>query len=81
LFDKIEISNRNGSIDIQSGSVNNQLGLLLRGGLELGNTRFGLEYNFIPKSDIEISNSQIVGTVDNSYLGLSIGFTLGTGKK
>ena len=38
--------------------------------------RFGLEYNLILKTDIEIPNGQIIGTVDNSYLGLSIGFTI-----
>ncbi len=62
------------------GSVNNQVGFLLRGGFELGKTRLGLEYNFIPKADIEIPNGQIIGTVDNSYFGLSIGFTIGGGK-
>lgn len=62
------------------GNVSNQLGFLLRGGFESGRTRFGLEYNFIPKADIEIPNGQRIGTVDNSYLGVSIGFTIGGGK-
>ncbi len=81
LFNNIDVSNRNGSLGILEGSVNNQLGFLLRGGLELGNTRFGLEYNFIPKADIEMPNGQIIGTVDNSYLGLSIGFIIGGRKR
>ncbi len=80
LFNDIDISSRNDSVEILRGSVNNQVGFLLRGGLELGNTRFGLEYNFIPKADIKIPNDQIIGTVDNSYLGLSIGFTIGNRK-
>lgn len=77
LFNDIDVSNRNGSIEILEGSVNNQLGFLLRGGLEIGTIRYGLEYNFIPKADIEILNGQTIGTIDNSYLGLSVGFTIG----
>ena len=81
LFNDIDISDRNnGSTDILKGSVKNQLGFLLRSGLEIRNTRYGLEYNFMPKADIKIPNGQIVGTIDNSYLGLSIGFTIGGGK-
>lgn len=81
LFNDIDISDRNnGSSDILEGSVKNQLGFLLRGGLEIGNTRYGLEYNFMPKADIKTPNDQTIGTIDNSYLGLSIGFTIGGGK-
>lgn len=57
--------------------VDNQVGFLLRTGLESGKLRIGLEYNFILKADIEIPNGPVIGTVDNSYLGLSIGFILG----
>lgn len=62
-------------------SVNNQVGVLLRGGFEVNNLIFGLEGNYIPKTDIEISTGQIIGTVDNSYIGLSIGYVIGHGKK
>ncbi len=78
LFSSVVIANP--SENVSEGSVNNQVGFLLRGGLELGNTRYGLEYNFIPKADIEIPNGKIIGTVDNSYIGLSIGFIIGGGK-
>ena len=67
--------------NVLEGTIKNQLGLLLRGGLELGNTRFGLEYNLIPKANIEILNNQEVGNVSNSYFGVSVGFQLGYGKK
>ncbi len=80
LWSYIDVSRRNGSVDVLEGSVNDQVGFLVRGGFELGNTRLGLEYNFILKADIEIPNGQIIGTVDNSYLGVSIGFTIGGGK-
>ena len=78
LFSSVIIANP--SENVTEGSVNNQLGLLLRGGLEWGKTKIGLEYNFIPKADIEIPNGEIIGTVDNSYFGISIGFLIGGGK-
>lgn len=68
---------RIGSVNALEGRAKNQLGVLIRCGFESGNTRFELEYNFIPKADIEIPDGQIIGTVNNSYLGLSIGFTIG----
>ncbi len=77
VFNNIDVSTRNTSVNILEGRVNNQLGMLLRGGLEIGHTRFGLEYNFMPKADIEIPDGQTIGTVDNSYFGLSVGFTIG----
>ena len=69
-----------GNPNTLEGTIKNQLGLLLRSGLEIGNTRFGIAYNFIPKADIKISNNVLAGNVINSYFGLSIGFKLG-GKK
>jgi len=75
LFSQIDLSNPS-----EEGNVNNQVGFLVRGGFELGKTRLGLEYNLVPKADIEIPAGETVGTVENSYLGLSIGFTIGGGK-
>ena len=78
IFSSVDLANP--SDNITEGSVNNQLGFLLRGGLEWGKTKFGLEYNFIPKADIRIPSGLTIGTVDNSYFGVSIGFTIGGGK-
>lgn len=61
-------------------SVKNQVGLLLRGGFESYKWRFGLEYSFIPRSDIVIPNERIIGTVGSSYFALSVGFVIGGGK-
>lgn len=63
-----------------AGNVNKRIGFLIRGGLERRKLRLGLEYNFVPKTDITLLTGQVIGTVDNSYVGLSIGFVLG-GKK
>lgn len=69
-------------------SVDNQFGFLLRGGVNLQKlvigridfSRFilGLEFNHIPKTDVETSSGQKIGTVNNSYLGLSFGFMVGS---
>lgn len=57
--------------------VNNQLGFLIRGGVESRNLRFGIEYNLISKADLKSPNEEPIGIVNNSYLGLSIGFVIG----
>jgi hypothetical protein len=75
-----EIDTANSSIDEIKGSVSNQIGLLLKGGIELDKLIIGLEYNFTPKAYIEIPNGQRIGTIDLSYIGLSFGFTIGIGK-
>ena len=81
LFNNIDISDRNsGLADVLEGRVKNQLGVLLRGGIEIRNTRYGLEYNFMPEANIKIPNGQTVGTIDNSYFGIAIGFIIGDRK-
>jgi hypothetical protein len=68
----ISTSGNNNSLD---GGLGTQFGGMIRGGAELGKFRIALEYNIIPKSDLEIGES-----VDNSYFGVSIGFYVGGGK-
>ncbi|TXN35646.1 hypothetical protein FVB32_13790 [Flagellimonas hymeniacidonis] len=77
VFSSIDLVNP--SENVPEGSVNNQAGFLIRGGIEWRKTKLGLEYNFVSKADVTIPNGQTVGTVDNSYLGISIGFTIGGG--
>jgi|GEM_PF-981949 len=64
------------SQNVLEANVKSQLGLLVRGGWESDRIRLGLEYNFISKANIEIPSDQKIGSVDNSFLGLSIGFTI-----
>ena len=71
----------NASEGVIEGSVNKRPGFLLRGGFESDKLRFGVEYTFIPKGDIEIPSGQIIGAVGNSYFGLSVGFTIIGGKR
>ena len=53
----------------------NQFGAMVRGGVELGKFRAALEYNILPKSNLLIGQS-----INNSYVGLSLGFYFGGGR-
>ena len=57
-------------------TLEKQLGFLVRTGFERNKLRVGLEYNFIPKTDITVPNSTTVGTVNSSFLGVTIGLML-----
>jgi outer membrane protein X len=61
-------------------AVSGVMGGLIRGGIEWAGFRMGLEYNFIPDSDLENLNGDKVGTATNAYLGIHIGFFVGGGK-
>lgn len=61
-------------------AVSSVFGGLIRGGFEWTGFRMGLEYNFLPESDIENFAGEKVGTAKNAYVGLSIGFFIGGGK-
>ncbi len=61
-------------------AVSGVIGGLIRGGFEWAGFRMGLEYNFIPDSDIENIDGDKVGTAKNAYLGIHIGFFVGGGK-
>ena len=63
-----------GEVD-NSLDLGEQFGAIIRGGVEIGKFRLALEYNILPKTDLEIGES-----VDNSYFGASIGFYVGGGK-
>jgi outer membrane protein W len=63
-----------------SVSATGKMGALLRGGFEWGKFRMGVEYNLVPKSDLQNLNGDKVGTVSNTYLGIHLGFYVGGGK-
>ena len=56
-------------------NLGEQFGAIIRGGVEFGKFRLAIEYNILPKTDLEIGES-----VKNSYFGASIGFYVGGGK-
>lgn len=72
---------KNPSEDKQIISIDNKIGILLRAGIEFRKTRIGLEYNYMPKANIDINSGETIGTVDNRYLGISIGKVFGSGKR
>ena len=71
-------------------NVNNKLGILIRGGLnlykvklldaDLSNFTLGIEFNLIPKTDIELTDGPVIGTILNSNVALAIGYTFGSVK-
>ena len=60
-----------------------QFGGMIRGGFEAGHFRLGIEYNIVPKSDLDgydqNGNPAKIPSV-NSYLGLKIGVCIGGGR-
>jgi len=53
---------------------------MLRAGVELGKFRIGAEYNFVPKSDLQNINGEVIGQATNEYFGFTIGYFVGGGK-
>lgn len=75
----VQVDDTANSTDINP-TVTGELGALVRAGFEWGKFRMGLEYNLLPKSDLETLNQVKIGTVSNSYVGLHLGFYVGGGK-
>ncbi len=55
--------------------------MLLRAGLESDKLILGVEYNFVPKANVELPDGEVAGTVDKSYFGLSVGLAIGARKR
>ncbi|TDQ16593.1 outer membrane protein with beta-barrel domain [Algoriphagus boseongensis] len=53
---------------------------MIRAGIELAKFRLGAEYNFLPTSDLQDTNGNVVGEAINQYFGFTLGFTIGGGK-
>ena len=83
--DVLVFDNTSSVNDLLELSVNNQAGILLRGGLnlhklvirdfDLSKLTIGLEFNYVPTVDVKIPDGQIVGTVLTSNIALSLGYT------
>jgi len=76
------------NVEFNSNNSSEQIGLdasgkmggLVRAGFEWGKFRMGLEYNLVPKSTLQNTSGNEVGTISNSYLGIHLGFYVGGGK-
>lgn len=53
---------------------------MVRAGVELGKFRIGAEYNFVPTSDLQSVNGEIVGQAINEYFGFTLGYFVGGGR-
>lgn len=62
-------------------TVGNQLGLLVRGGIDIGKISVGLEFNYILEADIKIPSGLVIGTVNDSFIALLIGYSFGLRKR
>ena len=76
-------------IEVNSSSENisggSKFGVMVRGGIEAGHFRIGLEYNIVPKTTFEGYDSNgnyVTGlTSSNNYIGIKIGAFIGGGRK
>ena len=76
-------------IEVNSSSENisggSKFGGMVRGGIEAGHFRLGLEYNIVPKTTFEGYDSDgnyVTGlTSSNNYMGIKIGAFIGGGRK
>tara|TARA_R110002126_G_scaffold60603_3_gene157573 strand:- start:1710 stop:2303 length:594 start_codon:yes stop_codon:yes gene_type:complete len=75
----VEFDDNNGGTP-DNLDASGKFGGLVRGGFEWGKFRMGLEYNLVPKSNLQDSNGANTGKVSNSYLGIHLGFYVGGGK-
>ena len=76
----VEVDDSESENETLDPAVSGVFGGLIRGGFEWSKLRVGIEYNFLPESDIENINGDVVGVAKNAYLGIHIGFFVGGGK-
>jgi len=53
---------------------------MLRAGVELNKFRIGVEYNFVPKSNLQDVRGDVVGRATNEYFAFTLGFFVGGGR-
>lgn len=53
---------------------------MVRVGVELGKFRIGAEYNFVPTSDLQNIEGEVIGKAINEYFGFTLGYFVGGGR-
>jgi outer membrane protein W len=53
---------------------------MIRAGVELNKFRIGVEYNFVPKSDLQNVRGDVIGQATNEYFAFTLGFFVGGGR-
>ena len=67
-----------------SAGGGSKFGQMVRGGVELSHFRFGVEYNIVPSTKVDMVNSSGVhstASAKNGYLGIKVGICIGGGRK
>jgi opacity protein-like surface antigen len=79
LFQTAGVSISSSNENVGTGS---KFGGMIRAGAEYKHFRFGLEYNFIPKTSVNASSATANDgyTIQNAYVGIKIGFCIGGGR-
>lgn len=81
LYTLGNISASSSSSNVSSGlALGNKLGGMVRAGFEAGKFRMGAEYNIVPASDYNLLVGGALESINNSYLGISIGLFIGGGQ-
>lgn len=68
------------NLEVTSQSTTGGFGGVIRGGFEWGKFRMGLEYNFVPKSNLYYDTFDSHEDISNSYFAITLGFYVGGGK-
>ena len=79
IFTLANVEYSSSSTVISTIDAKSKFGGLIRTGFEWGKFRMGLEYNLVPKSNLNNLSGTTIGTTKNSYLGIHLGFYLGGG--
>ncbi len=74
-YDNLDDSSSNAALD-----ASGKMGGLIRGGFEWGKFRMGIEYNLVPKSELQDTSGAKIADISNSYIGIHFGFYVGGGK-
>lgn len=53
---------------------------MVRAGVELNKFRIGVEYNFVPKSNLQNVGGDVIGQATNEYFAFTLGFFVGGGR-
>jgi hypothetical protein len=71
---KFNTASPNNSVDANEVGAETRFGFYPRIGIDAGHFNFSIDYNIVPKTDVPN-----IGEVDNNYLGIRAGVSIGGG--
>ena len=81
LKPSIKILQKPNASEVLEISIDNPVGFLIRGGIDIWKLTVGLELNYLLEADIKTPSGLIIGSVDDSFIALSIGYSFGISKR